>query len=220
MNSPRVVRERHVAPGRAAARAEAPAPSRLWAASSSLGEPRLPRGDAGLRLGRGREMADDGLAGRDVAPLVLDAARENPARGRLVDRIGALAVLHVDGEEMRLEHAVDSGEPLDGLARRLGRLDGVHEGDEGVIGRLGFLGVRAQLGQPPAPGIGVLGIVPDVAAEQELGRELGGERDPAGHDAGHALARRTGSCGRGGRSRPPRTVLRGSAWESERPGDQ
>ena len=96
-------------------------------------------------------------------------------------------MLHVHGKQVRLEDAVDSGEALDGLARRLGRLDRVHEGGESVVGRLGLLGVRAQLGQPLAPGIGVLGVVPHVAAEEELGGELWCQRDPAGQDARHAL---------------------------------
>ena len=61
-------------------------------------------------------MAEDGLAGPDVAPLVFDAAGENPARGRLVDRVGALEVPHVDGEQVRLEHAIDAGQAEGGLA--------------------------------------------------------------------------------------------------------
>ena len=120
-------------------------------------------------------MPDDGLAGRDVAPLVFDASPENPAGGRLVYRVGLPPVLFVNREQVGLEHPIDSRESLRRPPGLLRRLDRVHEGDEGVIGRLRLLGVGAQLGQPSAPRVGVLGAVPDVAAEEKLGRELGGE---------------------------------------------
>ena len=46
-----------------------------------------------------------------------------------------------------------------------------------------------ELRQPLAPGVGVLSVVPDVAAKEELGGELGRQRDPAGHDPHHTLGR-------------------------------
>jgi hypothetical protein len=46
---------------------------------------------------------------------------------------------------------------------------------------------RPQLGEAPSPRVGVLRAVPDVAAEEQLGRELRRERDPAAEDAHHAL---------------------------------
>src|SRR5262249_58584867 len=77
---------------------------------------------------------------------------------------------------------------LRALLRLLGLRDGVQELDEGPAGGLGLLSVRAQLGEAPSPGIGMLSVVPDVPAEEQLGRELRGESDPARHDARHALA--------------------------------
>src|SRR3972149_11690364 len=52
---------------------------------------------------------------------------------------------------------------------------------------LGDRGRRAQLGQAPAERVAVPGEVPDVAAEHELGRELGRERDPAAERAQRPL---------------------------------
>ena len=56
-----------------------------------------------------------------------------------------------------------------------------------IARRLRLLGGGAKLGQPPAPEIGVLGAVPHVPPEQELGRELRGERDPPAEHPHHPL---------------------------------
>src|SRR5574341_1588204 len=90
----RVVRDRHGrARGRGRSRGQPP-PRHASSGLEHRRELRLPGPAARLRSRRRGEMADDDLAGCDVAALVLDAAREDPARGRLVDRVGALEVLH------------------------------------------------------------------------------------------------------------------------------
>jgi hypothetical protein len=119
--------------------------------------------------------------------LVLGAAREDPARGGLVHGVGGAKVPLVVGEEMGLEHAIDAHQPLDGPLRRLRRLERVHEGDEPLVGGLRLLGMGAQLGQAAPQGVGVLGIVPDVAPHEELGGDLRGEGEPAAHDPHHPL---------------------------------
>ena len=96
-------------------------------------------------------------------------------------------MLAVGRPEMRLENGVDADQPLHGLVGRLRLLDRVHErGDRGV-GRLGLLGVGAELGQPPAERVAVLSQIPDVTPHQELRGQLGGERDPAAEGAHRAL---------------------------------
>ena len=102
-------------------------------------------------------------------------------------RVDPAEVVLVAGDQVGLEHAVHAHQSLDALIGPLRLLDGVHERDEGGIRRLRHLRLRAQLGQPLAEDIGVLGIVPDVPAEQELRRQLGRERDPAAEDAHHPL---------------------------------
>jgi hypothetical protein len=122
-----------------------------------------------------------------VAPLLLDAALEDPSSGGLVDRVRPREVVLVGREQARLEHAVDTDEPLSGLVERLRARQLRHEADEGLARRLRALSRGAQLGQPLAPEVRVLGAVPHVASEHKLGRELGRERDPAAHRPHHAL---------------------------------
>ena len=136
---------------------------------------------------RRREVAQDRRSRRDVAALVLDQPDQDPLGGRLVHAVDPAEMILVGGDQVGLEHAVDAHQSLDALIGALRLFDGVHERDEGRIRGLGHLGLRAQLGQPLAEDIGVLGIVPDVPAEQELRRQLGRERDPAAEDARHPL---------------------------------
>src|SRR5712692_8074932 len=140
-----------------------------------------------LERGPPQQVAEHDFARGNVPPLVLDAADEDAPRGRLVDGIGLIEVSLVGRQQVGLEHSVDADNSLHGLLRPLGTFEGVHEGHEGRIRRLGHLGRGAQLGQPPAPGVAVLGIVPDMAAHEELGRELRCQRDPAAQGAHHAL---------------------------------
>jgi len=134
-----------------------------------------------------REILQDRLARGDVALLVVDTAGENAAGRRLVDRIGAREMIAIGREQVGLHDAVDAHEALDGLIGPVRVLDRVHErGDRGVR-RLRHLRARAKLGKPLAEGVAVLGQVPHVPAHQELGRELGSERDPAAEGAHGAL---------------------------------
>ena len=134
-------------------------------------------------------MPQDDRARRDVAALVLDAPEEDPPRRRLVDGVRALEVVEIDRQHVRLEDPVDADQALDRLLRLLGLLEGVHEGDEPFVGRLGRLGLGPQLGETSAEGVGVLGEVPHVAAQQELGGQLGREGDPAAEGAHAPLGR-------------------------------
>jgi hypothetical protein len=138
-----------------------------------------PRAHALGHARAGGEVTQDGLSRRDVALLVVDAARQNAAGRRLVDRIGVGEMISVRREQMGLQHAVDADQPLDGLIGTLGVLERVHErGDRGVRG-LGDLGSRAELGQPLSERVAMLGEIPHVAPHQELRGELGRQRDPA-----------------------------------------
>ena len=139
--------------------------------------------------GRRREVAQDRRSRRDVAALLLDEPDQDPLGGRLVHAVDPAEVVLVAGDQVGLQHAVHAHQSLDALIGPLRLLDGVHERDEGGIRRLRHLRLRAQLGQPLAEDIGVLGIVPDVPAEQELRGQLGRERDPAAEDAHHPLDR-------------------------------
>jgi hypothetical protein len=134
-------------------------------------------------------MAEDDLGGGDVAVLVLGAALEDPPRGGLVDEVGAAQVLPVQGQQVRLEDAVHAGQPLHGLPWVVRTLQRVHHPRQRRAGRRRGLRPLAQLEQAPAEQVRVLGVVPDVAPEQELGRDLRGQGDPTAQDAHEALDR-------------------------------
>src|SRR5438309_227750 len=137
--------------------------------------------------GVAREPIEDDGAGGGVAPLLLETARQDAAGGGLVHGVRAAEVTRVDGHQVRLEHGVDADDALERLPRTPRVLEHLHEGDHCVVRGRRLLRGCPQLGQPPAPEIGVLRAVPDVAAEQQLGGQLGRQRDPAAEHAHHAL---------------------------------
>src|SRR2546422_5887246 len=115
-------------------------------------------------------MAEDGFAGRDVPPLIVNASQEKATRRRLVDRVGPDQMIVVTRQEVWLEDPVNTDQPLDGLPGRRRLLDGVHEGDDPLARRLRDLGVGAQLGQAPAERVRLLGEVPDVTPDRKSTR--------------------------------------------------
>src|SRR5262249_57758315 len=128
----------------------------------------LPRAYPLLERPRFDEMAQHDAASGDVALLVSRAACEDaPGRG-LVHLVGLVEMRLVSGQEMGLQHPIDSDQALHGLARAFGLLDGVHESCEGGTRRRRNVRGRAKLGEPPAQRVSMLRIVPDVAAHQEL----------------------------------------------------
>ena len=133
------------------------------------------------------EVPEDQLACRDVAPLVIDDPSEDPSGRRLVHLVGEVEVALVGAEQVRLQHPVHADQPLHRLAWCLRLLHDVHERHEGGIRGLRDLGLRAQLGQPLAECVGVLGVVPHVTAHEELRGQLGREGEPAAEDPHHAL---------------------------------
>jgi hypothetical protein len=122
-----------------------------------------------------------------VPLFVGDAARQDPARGRLVDRIGARQVASVGRQQVWLEDRVHANQTLHGLIPLFGLFEAVHEPDDLGIGGLGDLCVGAELGQAAAERVAVLGQVPHVAPHDELRGDLGRQRDPAADGAHGAL---------------------------------
>jgi hypothetical protein len=106
------------------------------------------------------------VPGRHVPPFFLEAPFEDAPGGRFVHRIRAVQVTLVGGNEMGLQHAIHRGQALRRLRVPFTPLQQLHEANHGRVGRFGLLGGRAQLGQAPAPLVGVLRAIPDVAAEK------------------------------------------------------
>src|SRR2546428_4137267 len=107
-------------------------------------------------------MAEDGFAGRDVPPLIVNASQEEATRRRLVDRVGPDQMIVVTRQEGWLEDPVNTDQPLDGLPGRRRLLDGVPEGDDPLARPRRGLGGGPQLGQAPAEPVRPPGAVPDV----------------------------------------------------------
>jgi len=101
---------------------------------------------------------------------------QRPAGGRVGEGIGGVGVVHVRADQVRLEHAVDGDEPLDG---RLQVPDALAQAGE-VVGR-GLLPVaaRPQLVQPLAEHRRRLSVVVDLVAERGLEGEVGRRVRPA-----------------------------------------
>ena len=140
-----------------------------------------------MLLRRIEQIGQQHRAALDVSLFLFDQPGKNSERGRLVDRIGRLDMRAVMGNQMRFQHAIDSDQPLDRVLPLLLVLDHVHEGDKEFVGRLGELGLAAQLAQALAESVGVQRVFVDLARHLELDLQLGCERDPARHHAHHAL---------------------------------
>jgi hypothetical protein len=93
----------------------------------------------------------------------------------------------VGGEQVRLEHPVHADHPFQRFPPSLAGVQPIQEAHDPRVGRLGLLRGSPQLGQATTPEVGMLRAVPHVTTEQQLHRQLRGQRDPAGERPHHPL---------------------------------